>query len=87
MKRVLIVAVLAACAQQAPVATPSASSNAPTLQEKVLTGRHLVIVHVCGDCHGGFANPAAPGWLAGVMSPQQEFQIGWLRVCSTSRFR
>lgn len=52
------------------------AARAPTLNEKVLRGRHLVIVHVCGDCHGGFANPAAEGWLAGVMSPSQEFKIG-----------
>ena len=50
--------------------------RAMTLDEKVLQGRHLVIRHGCGDCHGGFANPAAEGWLAGVMSPLQEFKIG-----------
>ena len=45
-------------------------------REQVLRGRFLVITHACGDCHGGFGNPAAPGWLAGVMSPFQEFKIG-----------
>jgi mono/diheme cytochrome c family protein len=39
-------------------------------------GRHLVITHGCGDCHGGFANPAAPGFLAGATMPEQEFKIG-----------
>lgn len=47
-----------------------------SLQERMEAGRHLVITHVCGDCHGGFANPNAPGYLAGVTSPDQEFLIG-----------
>lgn len=47
-----------------------------SLEERVEAGRLLVITHVCGDCHGGFANPSAPGFLAGVMGPQQEFQVG-----------
>jgi mono/diheme cytochrome c family protein len=34
------------------------------------------MTHACGDCHGGGNNPAAKGWLAGVMDPQQEFKIG-----------
>jgi mono/diheme cytochrome c family protein len=37
--------------------------------EQVLRGRALVIRHGCGDCHGGMANPAADGWLAGA--PEQ----------------
>ena len=65
---VVSVAAFSAREQEAP--------RALTLNEKVLRGRHLVIEHVCGDCHGGFANPAAEGWLAGVMSPLQEFKIG-----------
>lgn len=47
-----------------------------SLDERVEAGRQLVLHHGCGDCHGGYANPAAPGWLAGVMSPDQEFTIG-----------
>jgi hypothetical protein len=43
---------------------------------QVLKGRYLVISHDCGGCHGGFSNPSAKGWLAGVMSPEQEFKIG-----------
>jgi hypothetical protein len=35
----------------------------------------LVINHDCSGCHGG-SNPSDKGWLAGVMSPQQEFHIG-----------
>lgn len=55
------------------------SSRAPKtgdLAERVARGRALVINHACGDCHGGGSNPAAKGWLAGMMTPLQEFQIG-----------
>jgi mono/diheme cytochrome c family protein len=41
----------------------------------VARGRALVIEHACGDCHGGGANPAADGWLAGMRAPEQEFTI------------
>ena len=51
-------------------------SETMELNEKVARGRQLVIEHACGDCHGGGANPAAPGWLAGAMVPEQEFKIG-----------
>ncbi|NIP83964.1 MAG: hypothetical protein GWM90_33935 [Gemmatimonadetes bacterium] len=44
--------------------------------ETVLRGRGLVLEHACGGCHGGGSNPAAEGWLAGMMSPEQEFRIG-----------
>jgi mono/diheme cytochrome c family protein len=44
--------------------------------EQVARGRQLVIAHGCGDCHGGIDNPAAPGWLAGMMTPIQEYPIG-----------
>jgi mono/diheme cytochrome c family protein len=33
--------------------------------EQVLRGRHLVLTRDCGACHGGGADPAAEGWLAG----------------------
>jgi len=46
-------------------------------QEQILLGRHLVISHACGDCHGGGSDPAAAGWLDGVRNPEiQEFKIG-----------
>jgi mono/diheme cytochrome c family protein len=35
--------------------------------DRVLRGRKLVTSMGCGDCHGGRGNPAAPGWLAGVV--------------------
>jgi hypothetical protein len=44
--------------------------------EQVLRGRQMVIEHGCGGCHGGLDDPAAEGWLAGLMSPAQEFLIG-----------
>lgn len=66
------------------VATPAAGGRAPAgdvataLQghDRVARGRHLVVTHACGDCHGGYGNPASPAWLAGVRGPQQEFKIG-----------
>ena len=41
-------------------------------QEQVLRGRTLIITHACGDCHGGFENPAAEGFLAGMRNPLQD---------------
>ncbi|HSA55493.1 MAG TPA: hypothetical protein VLE53_07300 [Gemmatimonadaceae bacterium] len=35
-------------------------------QSRLTRGRMLVISSGCGDCHGGFDNPAAPGWLQGM---------------------
>jgi mono/diheme cytochrome c family protein len=32
--------------------------------------------HGCGDCHGGIGNPAADGWLSGMRTPLQEYQVG-----------
>ena len=54
--------------------TSAASSTAE--RDQLLRGRHLVVTHACGDCHGGGSNPAADGWLAGIRSPEQEFKIG-----------
>ena len=58
-------------------------SNAPASRAQIARGRALVIQHACGDCHGGFANPAAPGWLTGSMklpsgewNPLQVFKLG-----------
>ena len=70
--------VLAACTKMSPAAD---TQPAPGSKEQVLFGRQLVITHDCGGCHGGGSNPAAKGWLAGVMAPFQEFQIG---ACSFS---
>ncbi|MGH7445328.1 MAG: c-type cytochrome, partial [Longimicrobiales bacterium] len=47
---------------------PTANEVEPpaALREQVLRGRHVVLQHDCGSCHGGWANPAAEGWLAGA---------------------
>lgn len=70
--------VLAACTKMSPAADTQPALGS---KEQVLFGRQLVITHDCGGCHGGGSNPAAKGWLAGVMTPFQEFQIG---ACSIS---
>jgi cytochrome c553 len=54
-------------------------------REQVLRGRRLAAALGCGECHGGRGNPAAEGWLAGVMDAgrrphatpfEGRFQIG-----------
>lgn len=45
--------------------------------EQMVRGRHLVVEHGCGDCHGGYTNPAGEGWLAGNRpDPEPFFQVG-----------
>jgi hypothetical protein len=57
--------------------TPATSGAPPAPDAQVLLGRYLVISHACGGCHGGGDdNPAAPGWLAGEKTPDQQFLIG-----------
>lgn len=51
------------------------SMDETRMKEMVARGRYLVISHDCNGCHGG-ADPAAPGWLAGITKPEQEFLIG-----------
>ena len=78
----LIVAAVACAAPPAPVVSSGTDvpSNAVRQQQQVLHGRNLVLNHGCGDCHGGFAYPAADGFLAGwrPTSPPavQDYQIG-----------
>ena len=71
---------LAACTTQSGgSATPGTTATIATgasRQDQIVRGRDLVVSGACGDCHGGFGNPAAKGWLAGWMSPQQDFPIG-----------
>src|SRR5690349_21456135 len=59
-------------------ATQKPAAPAAAAQDPVLRGRQLVIDHACGECHGGGDDPAAPGWLAGLMPGPQavEFEIG-----------
>ena len=56
----------------------SASSRSDRAQQnQIQLGRHLVISHACGDCHGGGDNPAAAGWLDGMRDTiTQQFRIG-----------
>jgi len=79
---VLCLAPLIGC--QAPRAAPQelfAIQASDSSHEQVLRGRQLVIRHGCGDCHGGLANPAAPGWLAGRLDDTLSFLgfKGWPR--------
>jgi mono/diheme cytochrome c family protein len=76
MRRVVVPVLLLTGCVMVLAAMARAGDGTKSDSEQIERGRHLVIVHVCGDCHGGFANPAAPGWLAGVMDPLQEFKIG-----------
>ena len=69
--------VLAACGGSTPAPSDGRLASAPMSgEQQVLRGRQLVLEGACGDCHGGFANPAAEGWLDGVRGPAQVFQIG-----------
>ena len=44
-------------------------------QEQLLHGRFVLLNHDCNGCHGG-SDPSAKGWLAGEMTPDQQFLIG-----------
>ena len=66
-------------------AQPSSSSftsgstmqTGPSRQDQILLGRHMVVSHACGECHGGGDNPAAAGWLDGMRDTiLQQFRIG-----------
>lgn len=48
--------------------------DAPTAAQ-ILRGRHLVISHDCGACHGG-GHPAGKGWLAGQPGDYEPEMIG-----------
>lgn len=67
--------VVVAAWTRSPIDSGTAGTAAAP-QGDVIRGRYSVITHACGDCHGGFSNPAAPGWLAGDVSPDMEFKIG-----------
>ena len=57
---------------------PATSEQEPPAAQRarVLKGRQLVLDHDCGACHTTAAGPSAPGWLAGITSPAQDFVIG-----------
>ena len=69
---------VAACTAPAPSVSSSANMSVGQGSEaQIELGRYLVINHGCGDCHsGGVPSPLADGWLAGIRTPEQEFQIG-----------
>lgn len=67
---------LSGCSAPASDADMEMASMDPQANASVERGRLGVLTHACGDCHGGFDNPDAPGFLAGVMLPIQEFAIG-----------
>jgi len=47
------------------------------LQEQITLGRHMVVSHACGDCHGGGSDPSAAGWLDGMRDTiLQQFHVG-----------
>ena len=74
------IALVGACVALAAYGEKAASqehhgTGVPTRTE-VARGRLLVITHDCGGCHSATQNLETPGWLAGVMSPRQEFRIG-----------
>lgn len=60
------------------------AAGAPGL-EQLERGRRLVVTHDCGGCHGGGANPAAEGWLAGQRKPDEMFLIGPCALDTTAK--
>ena len=90
----LLVAAIGAWTRSTAGSDGAGSLRSPASPGDVTRGRFSVITHACGDCHGGFSNPAAKGWLAGVMVPDQEFKIppscAWTpgaKPCFTTRPR
>jgi mono/diheme cytochrome c family protein len=69
--------VIISCTSSTPAASGSSDVQlAQGSREQILLGRRLVLTHDCGGCHGGFNNPAAKGWLAGLMTPTEPFHVG-----------
>lgn len=59
-----------------PFPTEHEELRDPARRDQVLRGRTLVSHLACSACHGGALNPARDGWLTGIRSPEEEFQIG-----------
>jgi hypothetical protein len=74
----LAIIFVAACAAPTPsVSNSSSMSVGQGSEARIARGRYLTIEHGCGDCHsGGVPSPGADGWLAGMRTPDQDFQIG-----------
>jgi hypothetical protein len=70
----------AACTAQpssSPFTNGSTMQTGQSRQDQILLGRHMVVSHACGECHGGGDNPAASGWLDGMRDTiTQQFRIG-----------
>jgi hypothetical protein len=76
---ILPVLFIIACTSPAPSAygSNSSASTGQARQDQIALGRHMVISHACGECHGGGDNPAAAGWLDGLRDTiTQQFRIG-----------
>jgi mono/diheme cytochrome c family protein len=73
---VVAVAAAAVAAVSRPGDAVARSPLAAAFDEQVLNGRRLVIGHGCGDCHGGWPNPAAEGYLAGHSEADQVEMVG-----------
>jgi hypothetical protein len=73
-----ILFVVAACTAPAPSFTSGRTvQTGQARQDQILLGRHMVVSHACGECHGGGDNPAAAGWLDGMRDTiTQQFRIG-----------
>jgi hypothetical protein len=71
---------LAACTAQPSSSSFASGGNIQKdqgRQDQILLGRHMVVSHACGECHGGGDNPAAAGWLDGLRDTiTQQFRIG-----------
>src|SRR5262245_5356855 len=69
-------------AKAQPKGEAKGQSKGSAQADIVARGRFLILTHACGECHGGGDDPAAKGWLAGVMpgppqsGPATEFLIG-----------
>lgn len=64
------------------IATRVALPQGTASNGDVLRGRRAVIEHACGECHGGGANPANSGWLAGVGGEDAAFEVGGFKTYS-----
>jgi len=76
LKSFLPIVILAACT--APGSASYSSGNDMSSQQgQIAQGRQLVLDHGCADCHSmGVPSPVSPGFLAGMSTVDQEFQIG-----------
>src|ERR1700693_6297621 len=76
----LPILLFAACTAQPSSSSFASGGNVQTgqaRQHQILLGRHMVVSHACGECHGGGDNPAAAGWLDGMRDTiTQQFRIG-----------